>query len=332
MTGLILGSAALWAVFLRIGLRWVKVPGVTTRRVVLATVTIFLLHFVPAVWYLFFPPNSMFQYVAEALALIFAEFLLPLFVIARIFRTRWLQTIQAWLLPTLIASFATMVFVVLVFRPFLFGSYMLAANPMAPTLLGSHWLGECSGCGKSCYCSPLDDRYPQSFPRQMICDNFHTTENSKCNEKVVCKSDKIIVARFLTPRRWDLVVFKNPGQESLRQVMRVVGLPGETIRIEDGSVWVNGTRQNPPEAIRDIQYVDTMPGLDEKDAWGSPNRPAVLGVGEYYVLGDFTSSSMDSRFWDQLYPNLNSNAVPESNLKGVVTHTYWPVKRWRIHR
>ncbi len=108
--------------------------------------------------------------------------------------------------------------------------------------------------------------------------------------------------------------------------MRLVGLPGESIHIQDGAVWVDGKKQTPPEEIRGIEYV-TMPR-----SWGTLDRPALLGKDEYFVLGDFSARSRDSRLWIEGAPGHNPFAVPKSYIKGVVTHTYWPPSRWRIHR
>ncbi len=66
--------------------------------------------------------------------------------------------------------------------------------------------------------------------------------------------------------------------------------------------------------------------------WGSPTRPAQLADDEYYVLGDFSVASADSRLWHSGAPNHHPYAVPAANLVGVVTHIYWPVSRWRSFR
>lgn len=170
----------------------------------------------------------------------------------------------------------------------------------------------------------------------MICEKFHVTRSSNV-AKAVHSGDRFIVAKFLAPRRWDLVVFQYPQYPSTLGVMRLVGFPGETVHIQDGSVWVNGKKQTPPDSIHGIEYLSELPdqlGSDEfgPGLWGSINRPAVLGKDEYFVLGDFSAQSNDSRLWEQGALAHNPFAVPQSQMKGVVTHSYWPTSRWRIHR
>jgi signal peptidase I len=155
----------------------------------------------------------------------------------------------------------------------------------------------------------------------MICENFHVNTMPGIPPGVH-SGDRFLVAKFLAPKRWDIVVFQYPPHPETLYVMRLVGLPGETIHIEDGAVHANGTRLTVPDTLRGIEYVAQFPE-SYVDVWGSKDKPAVLGPDEYFVLGDFSYQSSDSRFW---------RAVPESHLRGVVTHIYWPPERWRVLR
>ena len=107
------------------------------------------------------------------------------------------------------------------------------------------------------------------------------------------------------PRRGEIIVFefpdKNPNNPRKDFVKRVVGLPGETIRIHHGEVLV------------DEQLLDE-PYLAENGR--SNSHEITLGEGEYYVLGDNRDYSSDSRAW---------GVVPKENVKGKVWMVYWPV-------
>ena len=107
------------------------------------------------------------------------------------------------------------------------------------------------------------------------------------------------------PRRGEIIVFefpdKNPNNPRKDFVKRVVGLPGETIRIHHGEVLV------------DEQLLDE-PYLAENGR--SNSHEITLGEGEYYVLGDNRNHSSDSRAW---------GVVPKENVKGKVWMVYWPV-------
>ena len=106
------------------------------------------------------------------------------------------------------------------------------------------------------------------------------------------------------PKRGEVIVFEfpdsNPNNPRKDFVKRVVGLPGETMRMFDGKVFVN-------EEVLDEPY------LSQKDH--SNVSEVTLGEGEYYVLGDNRTHSNDSRSW---------GAVPEANIRGKVWMVYWP--------
>ncbi len=282
------------------------------------------------VLFLFGSPSSDAQSIVLGVVELAVAVVVPCAVIKAVFKARFLRALQAWL-PTLLATVTTLAFAVLVLRPFLYEAFVVPTNAMAPTLVGRHWTGICPECGKPSYCSPRDDRYGASDLPLMICDNFHVKKASDI-DKTVHAGDRFMVAKFFTPQRWDLVVFQYPEEPGTLYVKRLVGLPGEKVQIQDGSVWIGGVRQTLPDTVRGLEYLSELPDWFGPDLWGSANRPALLGDDEYFVLGDFSAQSKDSRFWEQGAPDHNPFAVPESHMKGVVTHTYWPPHRWRIHR
>lgn len=328
--GSLFTSVALWALFLRLGLRWAKVPGVTTRRIVLTTAIVVILQAVLKFLLFFLAPFWDVQSTVVLLVEVAAEVILPFAVICTVFKARFVRELQAWL-PTILATVMTVAFVLLVLRPFLYEAFSLPTNAMAPTLVGRHWKGVCPECGRPNYCSPRDERYGRVNPPLMICDYFHVKEVPDI-DTTIYSGECFMVAKFLTPRRWDLIVFQCPDDPATWYVSRLVGLPGETIHIQDGSVWVDGRRVTPPDSLQGVEYLSELPGWPGPDLWGSVSRPALLGHDEYFVLGDFSAQSRDSRLWEQGAPGHNPFAVPESYVKGVVIFTYWPPRRWRIHR
>ena len=139
--------------------------------------------------------------------------------------------------------------------------------------------------------------------------------------------------KTLRPRRWDLIAFRYPGDPTMNQIKRLVGLPGEEVSIKEGFVWINGQRLEPPQTLQGLKYVTEFPNAPFlRNIWGTADRPAKLGKGEYFVLGDFSQESADSRLWETGVPGHPSYAVPESHIIGVVTHIHWPPSRWRIVR
>ena len=89
--------------------------------------------------------------------------------------------------------------------------------------------------------------------------------------------------RFRDPARYDIVVFPFRYQEGTFYIKRVIGLPGESVYISDGTVYINGKALEDPYGYEKIHN----PGL--------ASTPLTLGENEYFVLGDNRNNSVDSR-------------------------------------
>lgn len=103
-------------------------------------------------------------------------------------------------------------------------------------------------------------------------------------------------------KRGDTVVFWFPEDTTKSYIKRVIGLPGDTVAVEDGYVIVNGKKlvENyvPPEYRDDRSY-----------------PPRVVPANEYFVLGDHRTSSNDSRAW---------GFVPRNYIYGKAVFVFWP--------
>ena len=89
--------------------------------------------------------------------------------------------------------------------------------------------------------------------------------------------------RLTDPKRFDVVVFRYLYKEDSYYIKRVIGLPGETVQIKDGYVYINGTK------------LEEDFGSDVMNNPGRAIQPVTLGADEYFVLGDNRNISSDSR-------------------------------------
>ena len=109
---------------------------------------------------------------------------------------------------------------------------------------------------------------------------------------------------FGGPQRGDIVVFRAPPQPDADYIKRIIGLPGESVVIRDGHVFIDGTRLDEP-------YID-FPATYE---FPPDQRPITVPDGTYFVLGDNRPESFDSHLgW----------FVPVDNLIGRAWLRYWP--------
>jgi signal peptidase I len=102
------------------------------------------------------------------------------------------------------------------------------------------------------------------------------------------------------PERWDVVVFHPPPAPWIPQKevwdMRVIGLPGESLEIRDDGIYIDGKREALPDRLTDIRYIPSIP---------DPHNPTVsypykIPPDSYFLVGDNSKDSFDSRFWGAL--------------------------------
>ena len=115
------------------------------------------------------------------------------------------------------------------------------------------------------------------------------------------------------PKRGDVIVFVYPADPSRDFIKRLIGLGGETIEIRGGNIYVNGQIIEDP-LIKEIYYYN-------RGDHGSEQQKIVVPEEHYYVLGDNSGSSSDSRFW---------GFVPQENVIGRAEMIYWPFSRARF--
>ncbi len=109
-------------------------------------------------------------------------------------------------------------------------------------------------------------------------------------------------------KRGDIVVFKYPRDPSKDYIKRVIAVPGDTIKIKDGKVYLNGA----------VLHEDYAIGKTEGKTFLRDGVPYTLPEGQYFVMGDNREASSDSREW---------GPVPRGYIIGVAVFRYWPLSR-----
>jgi len=192
-----------------------------------------------------------------------------------------------WLITAFILAF--------VFRAFVMEAFRIPTGSMADTLKGAHFRLRCRQCGyKYEYgFNPTRYRLPEdtvpgprsgplrSYPsRCPSCGNYQTVGG----KMPVANGDRILVLKciyqFLPPKRWDVIVFKNPPEPEINYIKRLIGLPGEAVQIIDGDIYVNGQISRKPPKVQnelwmpvydnDYQPVDRFMTTFNHHEWDQP--------------------------------------------------------------
>jgi signal peptidase I len=146
---------------------------------------------------------------------------------------------------------------------------------------------------------------PHEVKGNSMYDNYHDGE--------YLLTDKISY-RFHLPQRDEVVIFKAPKNEDYDYIKRIIGLPGDQIKIESGRVYVNN------QLLDESGYlgpsVMTQPGYFSREGIN-----ITVTDDNYYVLGDNRNNSSDSRDW---------GLVPKTNIIGKAWLRYWPITKLGI--
>jgi signal peptidase I len=240
-------------------------------------------------------------------------------------------------LSTLRASGAWLVFMVLQmalaaplawsFRTYVAEGFAAAGNAMAPSLVGVHRVGVCPHCGGQLILAGHDGESPlgpfggmdqvQGICRHCRREAAYSPGSDGSSKPVI--GDRFLVEKHRSPQRWDLLVYRANNEP---RVSRLVGMPGESIELRNGEIWIDGQQAT---------YAPEMVGLTYQPAIASDHpqhslyedQTVQLAADEFFVLGDFSAIAKDSRY---------DGPVHQPELVGIATLIYWPPERFRIVR
>ncbi len=165
-----------------------------------------------------------------------------------------------------------------VFRGFVIEAFVIPTGSMAPTLLGQHMRFAVDGSGVPWTVGPWH-YYPgspdpkpiqgQAPDNPVAVHDPRTGQAAETRDLPRLAGDRILVLKYLyalnEPRRFDVVVFKNPGDPTVNYIKRLVGLPGEQVALVDGDVFT----RIPPRA----DPTGATPTTWEEPGWAIARKP-----------------------------------------------------------
>ena len=205
-------------------------------------------------------------------------------------RAREVADTFEWLITAFILAF--------VFRAFIMEAFRIPTGSMADTLKGAHFRFRCPECGyqydhgfvPSLY-GMEDDTVPAikvQPPAVAVCPSCGFRKTRTGDERTnVANGDRILVLKciyqFLEPKRWDVIVFKNPSDPTVNYIKRLIALPNEKVQIIDGDIYIDGKIQRKPPKVQnelwmpvfdnDYQPVDRLIPYYNLHQWKEPFVP-----------------------------------------------------------
>ncbi len=122
-----------------------------------------------------------------------------------------------------------------------------------------------------------------------------------------------IVYKVFEPQRGDVVIFKAPSDKEIDYIKRIIGLPGDTVLLRDGKIYVNGTAIAEP-------YL--RPGTESSgELFLQDGQQATVPEGKYFVMGDNRPHSSDSREF---------GFIAKEDFIGKAILRYWPFTKFGV--
>lgn len=203
---------------------------------------------------------------------------------------RVIEAIQTVLIAVILAF---------VFRAFFVEPFMIPTGSMAPTLLGRHVQSICEFCGWDFavgVAPPGGGRSDAALdaPRCANCRRatrpIHAAPLVQGDRVLVLKWPHVLFGRHGL-KRWDVIVFRDPADPGANYIKRIVGLPGETVEIIDGDVYIDGRIARKPPAAQNALWFNVFDQAHAPvsegatGAWRTRSPGAWTGLNERVIVG-----------------------------------------------
>ncbi|GIW87584.1 MAG: hypothetical protein KatS3mg108_1908 [Isosphaeraceae bacterium] len=214
----------------------------------------------------------------------------------------------------LVESLLLIVAGLLVLRVFVAEAYIVPTGSMAPSLVGSHADLRCSDCGIGFELGLNDAGEPEGRP---VCPNCGQSRLSPAPARLA-SGDRLLVHKhtfaWRPPRRWEPAVFVGSGGLAESFVKRVVGLPGESVEIRDGDLWIDGAlARKSLEEIRALR----IPVYDDD------YRPTQSAIYPRWIPRQDTASDPSSSGWTATADGFQHTATRRDGRPDWLEYQHW---------
>ncbi len=177
-----------------------------------------------------------------------------------------------------------------VFKGFVVEAFAIPTGSMAETLLGAHTETICQRC-RYTYSSSVPTEQKGRYRRRLVnssrmrCPNCGDTTltggRSRSGDRVLVLKPMYFLSRYkglewLAPKRWDVAVFLYPGTGQDNYIKRITGLPGESIEVVDGDIYIDGQIERKPQRVQEEMWI-TLFDNDYQRQNDGPDRPVWQG-------------------------------------------------------
>ena len=212
-------------------------------------------------------------------------------------------------------SLAVAFILALLFKSFVADAFIIPTGSMAPTLMGAHKDIQCPECGYQYQCGASEEFDNGTGARKDVavaeticplCRKRETIDLEKSLNHATFSGDRILVSKLAyalgTPRRWQVIVFKFIEQARQNYIKRCIALPGETLKIYHGDIYIKNAKDN-----------TGLSTVKSQDGFQIARKPPSVALASLQAIAD--TDHLSQPFGDGLVPDYWQDASGESTPK-----------------